>query len=308
MTLIAPVVPKSQTERHLEQALTSIRKYECWRLNRYLAIDDAKRGNIQHFGGSTALGFNDVGYFNRVYDFGTENLEQIELITGFYDSIWRARNYFPIELIARSDFDFQASQDILQSFDFLPGERLVRLGLDLTSRIQQHQHPTFHNRKASSPSESRPRIEYRHPTPSEYPAVLDLYLNGFGAPLVNHPSAKRNMMQLFNRSEFVTWCAFSDKSPIAIGMIYLDGPFAVLAAGVTHPHFRNLGIHEDLIQLRIAHAKSIECQAIYTWTQFGGQSHRNLLAEGFAELRVERVWRREAGPSMHIPKPPKSTS
>ncbi len=62
MTLIAPVVLKPQTQRHLEQALTSIREYECWRLNRYLAIDDAKRGNIQHFGGSTALGFNDVGY------------------------------------------------------------------------------------------------------------------------------------------------------------------------------------------------------------------------------------------------------
>ena len=308
MTLIAPEVLKPQTQRHLEQALTSIREYECWRLNRYLAIDDAKRGKIQRFGSSTALGFNDVGYFNRVYDFGTENLEQLELITGFYDSIWPTNNHFPIELIARCDFDFQTSQDILQRFNFLPGEKLVRLGLDLTSTIKQYQHPSFQNRKASSPCEFPPGLEYRHPTPREYPAVLDLYLNGFGAPLANHPSAKRNMMQLFNRSELVTWCAFSDKSPIAIGMIYLEGPFAVLAAGVTHPYFRNLGIHEDLIQLRIAHAKSIECQAIYTWTQFGGQSHRNLLAEGFAELRVERVWRREAGPSMHIPSPPKSTS
>jgi GNAT superfamily N-acetyltransferase len=301
MNLITPESLNLQVEKHLDNALTSILNYECWRLNRYLAIDDAKRGNILRFGGSTALGFKDVGYFNRVYDFGTENLEQLEDITDFYKSLWSTKNHFPIELIARTDFDFQASEDILERFDFLPGEKLVRLGLDLTSSLQQEQLLlSVNDRYALSRSESHPRIEYRHPSPTEFPAVLDLYLSGFGAPLANHPSAKRNMMQLFHRPEFITWCGFSDNSPIAIGMIYIDGPFALLAAGVTHPRFRNLGIHEDLIQLRIAHAKSIQCQAIYTWTQFGSQSHRNLLAEGFAELRVERVWRREALSAMQL--------
>jgi hypothetical protein len=309
MTLTASKSLKPQTEKHLQQALTSIRNYECWRLSRYLAIDDAKRGAIQRFGDSTALGFNDVGYFNRVYDFGTENLDHLELITGLYQSLWPTKNHFPIELIARSDFDFHPSKDTLERFDFFPGEKLVRLGLDLTSTAEEHEQPfSAYQYKTLPQCQSRPRIEYRHPTPSEFPAVLDLYLNGFGAPIANHPNAKRNMMQLFNRPEFITWCGFSDNSPIAIGMIYIDGPFAVLAAGVTHPRFRNLGIHEDLIQLRIAQAKSIQCQAIYTWTQFGSQSHRNLIAEGFTDLRVERVWRKEALSSMRTPDSPRSTT
>jgi len=114
MTLTASKSLKPQTEKHLQQALTSIRNYECWRLSRYLAIDDAKRGAIQRFGDSTALGFNDVGYFNRVYDFGTENLEHLELITGLYQSLWPTKNHFPIELIARSDFDFHPSKNTLE--------------------------------------------------------------------------------------------------------------------------------------------------------------------------------------------------
>lgn len=284
-------------------ALESIRRYECWRLGRYLEIGDRARGSICSFDGATALCFNDVGYFNRVYDFGADSVPILPEILDSYSRCWGQAGRYGIELIARQGVELASVGNKLLEAGFRPGDLIVRLGLSLECEqpyLERGRRECLPgDGQDGFPREREVRVAIRQPQLEELDRVLDLYLEGFEAPRGNHEGAKRNMMQLFEQPEFLTWCAFkADKGsgclPVALGMLYLTDGVAVLAAGVTGTEYRNRGLHEAMIQLRIAHAKSIGCRAIFTWTQYNGQSHRNLIASGFEELRVDQVWRREA--------------
>lgn len=286
----------------LRCALESILRYECWRLGRYLEIGDRARGSICKFGDATSLCFNDVGYFNRVYDFGAESVPMLPEILDSYSRCWGRAGRYGIELIARHGFELASVGDKLLEAGFRPGDLMVRLGLSL----ECEQPYMERGRRECLPGdglngflrERDVRVAIRQPQLEEFDRVLDLYLEGFEAPRSNREGAKRNMMRLFEQPEFLTWCAFEAHGgsvclPVALGMLYLTDGVAVLAAGVTGKEYRNRGLHEAMIQLRVAHAKSIGCRSIFTWTQYDGQSHRNLIASGFEELRVDQVWRRE---------------
>ncbi len=284
-----------------EWAMEFICRYDCWRLGRYLGVGDGSRGRIESVGGASVLCFNDVGYFNRVYDFGAETVAFLPEILRVYSSCWGREGRYGIELIAQCGFEFGAVDSLLRAEGFGPGEVMVRLGLPL-DRDQSYFSRKVRDQGSgvgTSGLVDEFRGVFRQPQREELDAVLGLYLDGFGAPRGNYEAAKRNMMQLFERPDFLTWCAFGADGlegsyPLALGMLYLNGGGAVLAAGVTREEYRNLGLHEAMIQLRIAHAKALGCCSIYTWTQYGGQSHRNLLACGFEELRVDQVWRKES--------------
>lgn len=287
----------------LRCALESIRRYECWRLGRYLEIGERTRGSICYFDGATALCFNDVGYFNRVYNFGSDSVPILPEILERYSRCWGRAGRYGIELIARQGFELASVGNKLLEAGFRPGDLMVRLGLSLECEqpfLERGNRECLPGDGLDDSLRQRDvRVAIRQPRLEEFERVLDLYLEGFEAPRGNHEGAKRNMMQLFAQPEFLTWCAFeanggSDCLPVALGMLYLTDGVAVLAAGVTGKEYRNRGLHEAMIQLRVAHAKSIGCRAIFTWTQYDGQSHRNLIASGFEELRVDQVWRREA--------------
>jgi hypothetical protein len=189
---------------------------------------------------------------------------------------------YGVELIANHDFNLDLMSGILTDVGFRPHGFTTRLGLELGDAL-----PSIEKR-ACLPTG---RLNFRQPVPREYEAVLRLYLSGFGSPEENHPQAMINMIQLFGHPELVTWCAFDNDRPIGLGMLYLQEPHALLAAGVTAHGYQNVGIHESLIQLRVAHARSVGCTQVFAWCESQGQSCRNLVSQGFEVLRTERVWK-----------------
>ena len=280
----------------LAEALGSFRRYDTWRLARYLKLGDPLRGGAFRLNGATLLHFSDVGYFNRVYDFGLENVDNLGAIEGHYRETCKVPRQLGITLVGREGFDLDTVGDALRAQGFEATVPTARLGLDLLSETVRAS--TFesvvrnglHGKSAESGSEKLASLEFRQPVPHEYDTVLDLYLNGFQAPPQNHSAAKRNMIQLFGQPELETWCAFDRETPVALGMLFITPPVGVLVAGVTSPAFQKQGVHEALIQLRIAHAKAIGCSQLYAWADADGQSCRNLREQGFELLRIDRAW------------------
>jgi|688.fasta_scaffold316605_2 GNAT superfamily N-acetyltransferase len=271
--------PCQLSTRH---ALTAIKAYDCWRLGRYLSIGDPTRGRIQKFHHATLLQFQDVGYFNRIYDFGYAHINQLDTIVDWYQNADVCNKGFGLEIVPAYDFDLQTISGKLERFGFRPATLTARVGLDL-SKFPVNVH--------GSVDLDTPGIEFRIPTPTQYQEILKLYLQGFEAPVENHPGAIVNMMQLFGFPEFITWCAFAQGCPIGIGMMFIKDGIAVLAAGVTAPEYRSQGIHESLIKLRLQHAKSQGCKAVYSWCTQDGQSYSNLIGQSFEVLRTDRVWK-----------------
>ncbi|MDA9779158.1 MAG: GNAT family N-acetyltransferase [Rubripirellula sp.] len=274
--------PLAKSRLRLADTLGVIRSYDCWRLSQYLLLDDPQRGCIETLGHAKLLRFQDVGYFNRIYDFGSSNVNDLEYILDRYLTSMDKQYRYGVELIARHDFDLDSVSEQLLSFGFRPKEMVARLGLNLGSQLLPGE---------KSPCIPSGRLNFRHPDPGEFEAVLELYLSGFGAPREHHQQAMINMMQLFGHPELITWCAFDNERPVGLGMLYVQQPYALLVAGVTAPEYQNQGIHESLIQLRLAHAKSHGCSRIATWCESDGQSYKNLISQGFEVLRNEQVWK-----------------
>ncbi|MFM8261652.1 MAG: GNAT family N-acetyltransferase [Pirellula sp.] len=274
--------PLATSRLSLAHALGVIRSYDCWRLSQYLLLGDPHRGCIETLGHAKLLRFQDVGYFNRIYDFSSSNVNDLGYILDRYLTSRDKQYRYGVELIARHDFDLDLVSEQLLSFGFRPKGMVARLGLILGSQLL--------------PGEKWPcipsgRFNFRHPDPSEFEDVLELYLSGFGSPREHHRPAMINMMQLFGHPELITWCAFDNERPVGLGMLYVQQPYALFAAGVTAPEYQNQGIHESLIQLRLADAKSHGCSGIAAWCESDGQSYRNLISQGFEVLRTEQVWK-----------------
>lgn len=274
--------PLATSRLSLAQTLGVIRSYDCWRLSQYLLLGDSQRGCIETLGDAKLLRFQDVGYFNRVYDFSSSNVNDLGCILDRYVTSRDKQYRYGVELIARHDFDLDLVSEQLLSFGFRSKGMVARLGLDLGSQSLPI---------VKWPCIPSGQFKFRHPDPSEYEAVLELYLSGFGSPRDHHRQAMINMMQLFGHPELITWCAFDNKRPVGLGMLYLQQPYALLAAGVTAPEYQNQGIHESLIQLRLADAKSHGCSRIAAWCESDGQSYKNLISQGFEVLRNEQVWK-----------------
>ena len=287
---------RSTSDFGLVQALDSFRRYDTWRLSRYLETGDSTRGGVLKFNGATLLHFSDVGYFNRAYEFGRENVDDLRAIEALFRKEYKVPRSLGVSLVAREGFDLDTVGEMLRRYDFEPTNSTARLGLDLEcdlASVLTLESPSAngsHRKPVGSGSEDHAWFEFRQPVHHEYDSVLDLYLNGFQSPVQNHCAAKRNMLQLFDQPELVTWCAFDQGTPVALGMLFIKPPVGVLVAGVTSPAYQQRGVHEALIQLRIAHAKALGCRHLYAWADADGQSCRNLIAQGFGLLRIDRVW------------------
>jgi hypothetical protein len=284
----------------LHNTLRAMRQYDCWRLHRYLSIGDPARGAIRVMGGATALRFDDVGYFNRVYDFGADTVARIDELMEFYGIHGRLQapaGTTPrrgVELIAGEGFELSDAADTLRRHGFQPCKRMVRLGMELPD---PDTHVEEEQRVLREPAEQdcclRPLA-----CPEEVDAMLSIYLEGFNAPRERHASAKVNLRELLGRPELRTWVACRGSELIGLGMLYWASQTALLAAGVTKTAYRQQGIHGRLIELRIRQAIQADYRSIVSWTDHGGASHHNLKTRGMRDLRVDWVWRNDVSESL----------
>ena len=264
--------PCSETESLLARSLVVFAEYDEARLRAYRPVGAPERIGVERWGSSTAMRFTEVGYFNRVYGVDASTVTGLASLLDFYSGCDH-----PIQLVAAPGVDLNDFAVPLQRAGFEPGPAYARVAQELAkaSRFE----PGHGVRLLE-------RDEFDDET------FLDLYLHGFGAAPDRHAAAKRNMRQLFDVDELHFFMATHAGTPAGIGMLYLSGSEAFLCAGATLPEFEQRGCHTALIQHRLMRAAELGAQRAVSWAYDGGSSHRNMAAQGFATIGIDRAWER----------------
>jgi hypothetical protein len=257
------------------QAFQIAASYDALRLRIYRDNEELERRiQIASIGSATALRFDDVGYFNRVYSHDESINTQLPAIEGFYST-----SSFGCELIG---------QPIGPRIDIDPV--FPKRGWVLGCK-----YAWLHGRtpRLAGTFEAGNYV-VRQPRPEERIDFLLTYLSAFEAQPERIGAAVRNMRHLFNSPVLHFLMAFKDGDPAGIGMMYQVGKSAMLCAGATLPGHRGQGCHAALLDARIRLAIECGCADIFSWATFSGQSRANMERAGLKTVGITQAWRYRA--------------
>ncbi|MEK4247455.1 GNAT family N-acetyltransferase [Psychrobacillus sp. FSL K6-2684] len=124
----------------------------------------------------------------------------------------------------------------------------------------------------------------------EFDLFAAIYLEAFGLPSSIQDGIKQNNQVLFDVPGWEFYLALRHNVPIGIGVMYVEGELATLAAAATLPDYRNLGVQHALLHKRIE--KAIEKGAKYITSEaaFGSVSHRNMERIGLKLAYTKAFW------------------
>lgn len=253
------------------QALQYVSQYDAMRLETYRRKENlADRITVAPIASATALRFDDVGYFNRVYCTDSSTFDALEEIEEFY-----REEPFGCELVA-------------PPVDSSVEERTIsRSGWAQSGNFAWLHMPDCGSFKPIQTSQ----LEIRPPAPSQREEFLTAYLTAFGAEQDRFPAAIRNMRHLFDQPELDFLMARHGNRLAGVAMMMRCGDKALLCAGAALPEFREMGCHAALLDARIRLAAESGCREVYSWAFLGGQSHSNLEKAGLSMVGTSNTWR-----------------
>lgn len=245
--------------------------YDVDRVSTYRDIPgNTNRIEVRRFGSAIALLFPEVGFFNRVYNFSSEDTFYLDAITEFYE-----KSGTDFELIVPPyDLDSEVAKK-LTSDGFQPSQYYARLCQDPRIVELPESYAPFSIRKIER---------------SEGEKFFRVYLDGFGADPAQHDRAIANMRQLFDLSGLYFFMAEIDRRPAGVGMLYVRDGTGYLCAGATLPEFRNRGCQSALLLCRQKLARELDLDLLASWSHFGGASNRNMLRAGMHLSHTDLSW------------------
>jgi hypothetical protein len=232
-----------------------------------------QRIGIASIGTATALRFDDVGYFNRVYAPDESVADRLAEVEAFY-----AGSPFGCELIGPA-LGVGAAQRVAHACErrgWAPGGRYAWLA--------------GRSGELSGPEEPS-GFELRPPEVSERERFLLTYLRGFEAAPDRFNAAVQNMRHLFERPELHFLFALERGRPAGIGMLYWTGSTAVLCAGSVLPADRHHGCHRALLAARIRLAVERGYEEVVSWATLGGRSQANMEHAGLRTVGITWAWK-----------------
>jgi len=271
----APTIAPSSTCPSV-MALELFAQYDLLRLKTYQNAEHlGERIRTRAFGTATALRFDDVGYFNRVYAPDGSLSQYIHEVEEFYRGC-----PFPCELVGPRIGLSDEIDEVCRRRGWVTGGQYAWL----YSRTE--------GLPASDVSNS---FQIRQPEERERTLFLTCYLKAFEAEPHRHAGAIRNMRHLFNQAGLSFLMAWKDGVPAGIAMMYQRGRSAVFCAGATLPEYREQDCHSALLAARIRLAIESECDEIFSWAIAGKQSERNMLRAGLQRAGITSAWRFPVG-------------
>jgi hypothetical protein len=275
---------KSSHSAGIEEGLSLLREgirlfagYDSLRLTTYQTQEHLyRRISVSSIGSATALRFDDVGYFNRVYAPDEAIAEHVQEIEDFYDGC-----PFECELIGPVDESSDGFGRACRARGWASGHSYAWLYGSVSQAIPR----------------IRPSSEFtiRRPREDERTRFLECYLRAFEALPEKIPAAIRNMRHLFDRPELSFLLALKDGEPAGIGMLYRQGSAAGLCAGATLPEHRENGCHRALLGARIQLAAELGCERLFSWAAADGQSQANMERAGLRTVGITCGWRFQQG-------------
>lgn len=253
------------------QALQYVARYDSMRLETYLQQEDlADRIWVTPIGSASALRFDDVGYFNRVYSADDAVFEMLPEIEEFY-----CGGSFGCELVGPPADDSAVPASISRP-GWAPANCYAWMHTDDCNSL---------------PPAPPTRFNIRAPEPSQQQEFLTTYLIAFDAQQDRFPAARRNMRHLFNRPELDFLMAWDGDKLAGVAMMMRCGDSALLCAGAALPEFRELGCHTAMLDARIRLAFESGCRQIYSWAYLDSQSQFNMEKAGLSVVGTTNAWR-----------------
>ena len=221
-------------------------------------------------GSATALRYDDVGYFNRVYAPNELADEQVKDIEEFF-----AGSPFSCVLIGTPQPWHARKESRWRARGWVPGQPYAWLHApvdELTGPCASDEFrvtmPQFHEREL----------------------FLRCYLQAFEAEPEVHAAAIRNMRHLFTWPDLHFLLAWKGDQPAGICMLQQAGEAALFCAGATLPRFRNSGCHAALLAARVRLAQELAAEEVYSWAFEGSQSQKNMASIGLRTCGVTKTW------------------
>ena len=274
-------MPRDETP-HSDVARTALQLIACYDSLRLQTYRDREhhgdRIRVSPIGSASALRFDDVGYFNRVYSPDQSAAERLAEIETFYQGC-----NFGCELIGPIEGSGDEIGQACRGRGWVPGRRYAWLHAPIPAAVESRAPNGFMIR--------RPQLEERT-------SFLLTYLRGFEAQPDRFDAALKNMRHLFHLNELEFLMASHGDQPAGIGMLYRKGKAALLCAGSTLPEYRLRGCHTALVAARIRLAQEHGCEQIFACTIPRGQSQANMQRAGLRAAGVTSAWRldRDGGP------------
>ena len=237
--------------------------YDELRLTTYASRPDvAARIETRRADHARGLRFDDVGYFNRIYDWGSGAgaEELLEMFSG--GSVHPA---FYLGLVGEP-----------------PGSTGSWCRGEAYSWLEA---PLAHCRPVTTAT------PIRTPEPGEHEAFLQTYLRAFGANVHSFPVAIRNMRLLFDVPQLHFLMATSPEGILSIGMLFKHGDTAMLSAGSTLEAYRGRGCHMALIGARLHLARRLGCRRIASWAVADSESESNMRRQGLELVARTASWK-----------------
>jgi GNAT superfamily N-acetyltransferase len=252
-------------------AIQLFARYDSLRLRTYQERESHGDSiKISAIGSATALRFDEVGYFNRVYSPDSRVSESLSKIEMFYSG-----GAFDGELIGPpAGLDGQIDGSCRRR-GWVPGRRYAWLH----ARLPMAAPPCCAN-----------EFSIRHVVAEERESFLLSYLRAFEASPERFANALRNMRHLFGVPELEYLMAWQGEQPSGVGMLYRAGNAAGLCAGATLPAYRRQGCHSALLAARIRLAEQQGCDDVFAWAIAGGQGHVNMERMGLKTVGITTAW------------------
>jgi Acetyltransferase (GNAT) family len=227
-------------------------------------------------GSATALRFDDVGYFNRVYAPDQSISERLPEIEAFYEGC-----PFGCELIGPPIGASEQIDQACQSRGWVPGKSYAWVYSRISSSLVL--------------ADVSPKFIVRAPEVGEKTRFFLCYLQAFEAEPDRFDAALKNMRHLFDRPELSFLMAWEKNEPAGVAMLYREGKDAVLCAGATLAKRRRQGCHRAMLAARIQLAIQQGCQEIFSWALVGSPSQVSMQRAGIDTVAVTSAWHLRPG-------------
>ncbi|GAF12601.1 acetyltransferase [Bacillus sp. JCM 19046] len=137
---------------------------------------------------------------------------------------------------------------------------------------------------------NEPALTIRSVKAQEMDLYADIYLKSFKLPIELKQGVAQHNQVLLDDPRWSFYIAEWDGQPAAVASLFVEEKMAVLAAAATLPSFRQRGIHQQLVNIRMKEAEARGTAIISGQANFGSISQTNMEKSGMKIAYTKGIW------------------
>lgn len=138
--------------------------------------------------------------------------------------------------------------------------------------------------------EQQPNWHIRELKEEEFETYARVHCLGTGLSLSGQAAVAANNRVLFRRNGWRYYIAYYDDQPAAVAVMHMEDQLASFTFAATLPEYRSLGLHSQLLQIRMNDAYKYGCKLVVAQCAYGSASHRNMERVGMKIGYTRATW------------------